>query len=182
MKDLKQQRIVTTFVPIAAVLALVLGLSSLSPITALAQGYGPTTSPTMPTMGGPSVTNAGGTCAIGDSWCAYCSMNASAQCEAFVPAHDIGTTAAGARNNSGNEPVMGVDAGCGCSSAVIGTFSPLASTVMTARTLTGSAFYGFTSAMYSPGADVGGSWSWCATANMGGGAWVPGALAGTAIC
>jgi hypothetical protein len=190
MTDSKLRWIVCTPLAAVAAIALVFALCSLNSSSASAQGYGPTTTP----MAGPMAASASGTCAAGDSWCAYCSMNpGSADCEAFVPAHVAGTTATGAEDNAHNQPVMGVDAGCMCNGAVAGTgasaFIPSSAVMNTyARygvpsvSVAGTSVYGFTPAMYTPGLDVGGSWTWCARANLGGGAWVPSGLVGTAIC
>src|SRR5581483_4468514 len=53
-----------------------------------------------------------GACVDFDSWCAYCSMSPSATaCQAFVPPHASGMTATGAKGNSNNQPVLGVNAG-----------------------------------------------------------------------
>jgi hypothetical protein len=98
--------------PALAVFALVAGLMSLRTETASAAGIQSVTANfNLPALNGQPA--APDKCAFGDSWCAFCSASPSLACMAFTPAHAVGTTAAGATGNSGNNPIPGVTEGGG---------------------------------------------------------------------
>lgn len=109
----RYSRIIWSLLPALAALALVTGLASLRTSTASAA--------TLPSVTGhfsvatlDGVSSVLGTCALGDSWCAYCTGAPDAvACKAFTPAHVEGTGVAGATSNSGNNPIFGVTAGGG---------------------------------------------------------------------
>jgi hypothetical protein len=113
----------------------------------------------------PTVSGAAGTtpgCTDGDSWCAYCANNSGSElCSQFEPAKASGNASVGGQNNSGNTPVLGVEAG---GPMIPGIFYPGSTAAATAISMT--------SASSSLRVPAGASWQWCGLIG-GGAAWVP---------
>jgi len=88
-------------------LALLFSFSLLTQVSSVVAA-GPSVTPMSRTILGAQAPTAG-SCALADSWCAFCTRAPdTAACQAFTPAHVTGTTTSGAQNNAGNTFVLGV--------------------------------------------------------------------------
>ncbi len=86
-------------------------------------------------------------CAIGDSWCAFCTANPGPEaCKAFPPAKASGTSASAPPGRSGNNPIPGVTTGGVTPGSIVSgtTVGPISSLPATGYWLACRAPYGAT--------------------------------------